>query len=99
MLERVDSSSAAMIATLRAEREALAANVRSEREAVVAAADAERRALAQDAASIAQRVVQSSGEQVRRLAREVLVLSIALTVVVLGLPFAAGYLVGRARRA
>jgi hypothetical protein len=98
VLERVDASSVAMIATLRAEREALAANVRTEREAVVAAADAERRALAQDAASIAERVVLSSGEQLRRLAREALLLSIALATVVLGLPFAAGYLVGRARR-
>ncbi len=97
VLERVDSSSAAMIAALRTEREALAANVRAERQAIVAAADVQRRAFAQDAASLAERVVRSSGDEARRLAREVLLLSIVLAAVVLGLPFAAGYLVGRAR--
>ena len=97
-LERVDSSSARMIAALRTEREALAADVRIERQAIVTAADAQRRALAQDAATIAERVVRSSGDEARRLAREVLALMIVLAVVVLGLPFAAGYLLGRARR-
>jgi hypothetical protein len=98
VLERVDSSSALMIAALRTEREALAADVRIERQAIVTAADAQRRALAQDAATIAERVVRSSGDEARRLAREVLALMIVLAVVVLGLPFAAGYFVGRARR-
>jgi hypothetical protein len=42
-------------------------------------------------------VVKSAGEQARSLAREVLLLLIVLAIVVLGLPFAAGYLVGRAR--
>jgi hypothetical protein len=41
--------------------------------------------------------VKSAGEQARYLAREVLLLLIVLAVVVLGLPFAAGYFVGRAR--
>jgi hypothetical protein len=98
VLERVDASSAAMIKTLRTERQALAEDVRGEREAVVAAADSERRALAQDAASVAERVVRSSGEEARRLVREALLLVIALTIVMLGLPFAAGYALGRARR-
>jgi DNA-binding transcriptional MerR regulator len=98
VLERVDSSSARMIATMRTEREALAADVRIERQAIITAADTQRRALAQDAATIAERVVRSSGDEARRLAREVLALMIVLAVLVLGLPFAAGYLVGRARR-
>ncbi|HEX4647846.1 MAG TPA: hypothetical protein VH111_03390 [Steroidobacteraceae bacterium] len=98
VLERVDASSAAMIKTLRSERQALAEDVRGEREAVIAAADSERRALAQDAASVAERVVRSSGEEARRLVREALLLVIALTIVMLGLPFAAGYALGRARR-
>ncbi len=72
--------------------------MRIERQAIVTAADAQRRALAQDAATIAERIVRSSGDEARRLAREVLALMIVLAVVVLGLPFAAGYLVGRARR-
>src|SRR5437588_665050 len=70
---------------------------RGEREAVVLAADAERASLARDAARIADQVVKASGEQARRLAREVLLLLGVLAIVLLGLPFAAGYLVGRAR--
>jgi DNA-binding transcriptional MerR regulator len=97
LLHRVDSSAASILETLRTERAALSADVRSEREAVVTAADAERKAIAQDAARIADQVVKSAGEQARTLAREVLLLLIVLAIVVLGLPFAAGYLVGRAR--
>jgi len=97
LLQRVDSSAASILETLRTERAALSADVRTEREAVVMAADVERKAIARDAARIAEQVVRSSGEQVRQLAREVLLLLIVLAVVVLGLPFAAGYLVGRAR--
>jgi DNA-binding transcriptional MerR regulator len=97
VLHRVDASAASILETLRSERAALSADVRTEREAVVMAADAERKAIAQDAARIADQIVKSSGEQARSLAREVLLLLIVLAVVVLGLPFAAGYLVGRAR--
>jgi hypothetical protein len=99
VLSRVDASSAAMIGALRSERAAFAADVSREREAIVAAADAERRALAQDAAQLAAQVVKSGGEEARHLAREVLVLLIVLAGVVLGLPFMAGYLLGRARAA
>jgi len=91
LLHQVDASAASM-------RAALSADVRTEREAVVLAADAERQAIARDAARIADQVVKSSGEQARYLAREVLLLLIVLAIVVLGLPFAAGYLAGRARR-
>ena len=91
LLHQVDASAASM-------RAALSADVRSEREAVVLAADAERQAIARDAARIADQVVKSAGEQARHLAREVLLLLIVLAIVVLGLPFAAGYFVGRARR-
>ena len=98
VLDRVDVSSAAMMQGLRTEREALSADVRTEREALVVAADVQRKAIAEDVARIADQVVKSSGEQVRYLAREVLALLVVLAAVVLGLPFAAGYLVGRARR-
>ena len=97
LLQRVDSSAASILETLHGERAALAADVRGEREAVVLAADAERTAIARDAARIADQVVKSSGEQARRLVREALLLLIVLAIVLLGLPFAAGYLVGRAR--
>ena len=97
-LDRVDRSSAAIIEKLSTEREALTADLHIEREAVLTAADQQRQALAQDVARIADQVVKSSGEQVRSLAREVLLLLIVLAIVLLGLPFAAGYLLGRARR-
>jgi hypothetical protein len=99
VINRLDASSAATLATLRAERAALSATVSSERAAVVSAADAQRKAIARDVAGIADQVVTASGIEVRRLAREVTLLLIVLSVVLLGLPFAAGYLVGRALRA
>jgi hypothetical protein len=99
VISRLDASSAATLATLRAERAALSATVSSERAAVVSAADAQRKAIARDAAGIATQVVTDAGIEVRRLAREVTLLLIALSVVLMGLPFAAGYVVGRALRA
>jgi len=59
--------------------------------------DQQRRALADDAARISGRVVHDAGVQLRDLAAEVLLLGMLLTVVLLGLPFGAGYLLGRAR--
>ncbi len=97
-LDRVDKSSAAMIERLSVEREALTKDLNAERDTVLAAADTQRKALAQDVSKIADQVVRSSGEQVRSLAREVLLLLIVLAAVVLGLPFWAGYMVGRAQR-
>jgi hypothetical protein len=42
--------------------------------------------------------VKSSGDEVARVTREALLLLVLLAVVVLALPFAAGYAVGRSRR-
>jgi hypothetical protein len=44
-------------------------------------------------------VLRRSAEQARRVVREVVLLIILLALVLLGLPFAAGYYVGRARHA
>jgi hypothetical protein len=98
VLDRLDTSSAALIKALDVERAALSTTVRTEREAVIGAVDAQRAAIALDAARVADQVVRSAGEQVRQLARDVLLLLIVMFVIVLGLPFAAGYMVGRARR-
>jgi len=98
VLDRLDASSAATIAALRVERAALSATVSSERAAILTAADEQRRALTADAGTLADRLVASTGDQIRRLTREVLLLFILLAAVVLGLPFGAGYLVGRAQR-
>jgi hypothetical protein len=98
VLNRLDASSAATIGALRSERIALSDTLSSERTVLLDAADKERKAVALDAADIASRVVNETGQQVRYLAREALALLIVLAIVVLGLPFAAGYLVGRTRR-
>ena len=98
VLDRLDASSRNAEQALRAERVALFAELQSERSAVMAQLDVERKAVAEDAARISSRVVKDTGAQLRELAAEVLLLLIVLAVVVLGLPFAAGYLVGRARQ-
>jgi hypothetical protein len=96
ILNRLEAASTSAAQTLHQERVELFAEIQTEREALVSAADAQRRQLVQDAAGIADRVVKTSGAEVRRLTREVMLLLTLFIVVVLGLPFAAGYLVGRA---
>ncbi len=61
------------------------------------ALDLERAAVAADATRIANQVVREAGEEVRRVVREALILVILLALVVLGVPFGAGYFVGRAQ--
>src|SRR4029077_926327 len=94
---RLDAASGALIRELGVERAALAEDVRAEREAAVAAINSQRQAIAADAGRLAREIVQSSGAQVRLLAREMILLSLLLFLVILGVPFAAGYYVARAR--
>lgn len=96
--KRVDASWAEIMGTVHTEETALSAGIRAEREAAVDAVDRERAAVATDAARLASQVIRDAGEEARRLVRETMLLAIALAVVVLGLPFVAGYFVGRARR-
>jgi len=93
---RFDSSWARMVYDVHVEEGNLSATVSAERQAAVSALDAERAALAADAARIANQVIADTGEQVHRLVRDALILVIVLAMVVLGVPFAAGYFVGRA---
>jgi hypothetical protein len=95
---RFDYSWAQMMRDVRVEETTLSGTVSAEREAAVSALDAERAALAADATRIANQVIHDTGDQVRRLVREALLLVIALTIVLLGAPFVAGYFVGRAHR-
>jgi hypothetical protein len=97
VLEHLDAATTNATQALRVERGALFADLQAERIAVLAAVDVQRKALAVDAGNLASQVVKSSGEQLRYLAGEVLLLLIVLAVVLLGLPFAAGYFVARAR--
>jgi hypothetical protein len=95
--DRLDASWMQMLRTLRVEREALAANIAAERKDATAAFDIERARISADAAQITARAVDTSWRELRKLVRETLLLTILLTLVVLALPFAAGYLVGRRR--
>jgi hypothetical protein len=97
VLNRLDASVGATATAFHAEREALFAEIQVEREALTTAVDAQRQALTADAARIAQQLVRTSGEEVRHVTREAMLFLIGLALVVLGLPFVAGYLVGRAR--
>ena len=99
VLGRLEASSRVAAEALHAERTALFADLENERVAAVAALDTQRAALAADAARISAGVIRDAGAQLRELAAEVLLLLGVLAVVVLGLPFVAGYLVGRARHA
>jgi hypothetical protein len=96
--DRLDVSWLQMLRTLRVEREALAVNIATEREGVAAAFDVERARIAADAAQITARAVDTSWRELRKLVREALLLAILLALVLLGLPFAAGYVVGRRGR-
>jgi hypothetical protein len=98
VIARLDAAAAASLARVSAERVALLTDLHAEREATLVALDVQRKAITTDASRIADDIVRSAGEQARWLAREVLLLVIVLAVLVLGLPFAAGYLVGRSRR-
>jgi hypothetical protein len=95
---RFNASWAQVMGALHSEGGTLSASIRDEREATVAAVDIERAAVAADAARITSQVIHDAGEEARRLVREALFVLIAVAVVLLGLPFAAGYFVGRARR-
>jgi hypothetical protein len=97
VIARMDAAAAATITRVGIERVALVADLTAERAATLAAVDAQRRAVTLDAARIGKELVLSTGEQARRLAREVLLWLIVLAVLVISLPFVAGYLVGRAR--
>ncbi|HXC09505.1 MAG TPA: hypothetical protein VNV61_11310 [Steroidobacteraceae bacterium] len=97
--DRLDTSWMQMLRTLRTEREALAANIAAERQGLTEAFDAERVRISADAAKVAAEAVDTSWRELRKLVREALLLTILLAVVVLGLPFTAGYWVGRRRDA
>jgi len=97
--DRLDKSWLETLRTLHTERAALAQDIAGERASLVTAFDQQRIQLSADADRIVARTVETSWDQARKLVREALLLLIVLAVLVLGLPFAAGYLVGRRVRA
>lgn len=107
-IERLDTRWKESLSTLVEQREAvvgdlermqaqLTATLRSEREALTAAFDQQRAAAMAEADGIAANVTERALTHLRTILREALVLLIVLVALVLGLPFAAGYLVGRSR--
>jgi hypothetical protein len=93
--DRLDASWMQTLQAMHVEREALAANIATEREGITSAFDTERARVAADAERIAAHAVDTSWQELRKLVRETLLLLILLTLLVLGLPFGAGYLLGR----
>ena len=97
--DRLDQSWMGMMHAMHAEREALTQSVQQERTNLLAAVDVQRAAMSKDAERIATEVTESSWRQLRALLREFALFALAGIIVLLGLPFAAGYYVGRARAA
>jgi hypothetical protein len=95
--DRLDQSWMEMLRAMHVEREALAQNIQQERASVVAAVGVQRAAMMQDAERIAVHAVETSAHEVRGLIRELAAYAIVAMIVVLGLPFAAGYFLGWAR--
>jgi hypothetical protein len=95
--DRLESAWLQSLKSLHLEREALTADISREREATVADLDVERARFSADAKAITAQVLNTSWRELHSLVREALLLLILLTLLVLGLPFAAGYLVGRRR--
>jgi hypothetical protein len=95
---RVDTSWSHMLDELRIQGMTFSDTLSAQREAATLSITQQREALTADAERLSTELVEKAGLEVRRLVREALLLVIVLAVVMLGLPFAAGYLVGRARR-
>jgi hypothetical protein len=94
---RLDHSWMQMMRATDAERAAFAHDVGLERVNIAAAVDLQRAALTQDAERIINQVTDTAWRQLHRLVGELALAALLLIVVLLGLPFAAGYFVGRAR--
>ena len=97
--DRFDASWRMMSRSIQEQREALAKNVRDERQAVLTSFGEQRTALVKDAARLADQSITTAGAEVRSLVREILIFGALLYIVLLGLPFAAGYYLGRLRSA
>lgn len=93
VLDRLNASSAATTEALHAERIALFADLQVQREALMVEVDVQRKALALNA----DQLIRTSGQQARAVVRDVVLLGMLLLLVLFGLPFVAGYAVGKAR--
>jgi hypothetical protein len=99
IIDKVNQSTATMMSAFHDERVDLTADIQAERAKALVALDEQRKALTVDAARISNQVVITAGRELRKLALQAVLLLVFFSVVALGLPFAAGYFVGRGRRA
>jgi hypothetical protein len=94
---RFDESWRELIHAIDHSGDTLSSTATAQREALVKAVDAERKETLAEAQSVANEMIRNAGVEARRLVREVVLLVIIVALVLFGLPFAAGYYVGRAR--
>jgi hypothetical protein len=94
---RLDRSWMSMMQVLKEERMALAENVRDERIGITQAADTQRLLIMKDAGRIAVQVTETSWQHLRALVRELAIEGMLALILILGLPFVAGYFLGRTR--
>jgi hypothetical protein len=95
--DRFDQSTALLNQSLQQQLATLTASVREERLALTETFDVQRAAITKDAERVATQVTEASWRHVRVMARELAIYWFLSVILVLGLPFVAGYLVGRAR--
>jgi hypothetical protein len=94
---RFDRSWLLLVRSLHDERAALSAEVKDERIALTAAADVERAEIMKDADHTATQLTEAAWGHLRAELRELAIFGLVAVVLVLSMPFAAGYYLGRAR--
>jgi hypothetical protein len=95
---RFDQSWLQLVQSLHDERVALSGEVREERIELTAAADLQRAAIMKDADQTATRLTEAAWDHLRTQIRELLIFGLLAVIILLSMPFAAGYYLGRARR-
>ena len=96
VLEQFQAQWGTTTRTLQTERQALTATFAAERAVVLKAVDDQRAAVMRETQAMVHDVVDRSLTEVRRVVRDVLFYGLLLSVVILGVPFLLGFLVGRA---
>lgn len=94
-LERLETQWTNTLSVLRGEREAVTRDLARERAELVRAAGEQRQALMQEVDRTARAVTTQAMAEARGTLRELALYGVLLAVVVLGLPFAFGFLTGR----
>jgi hypothetical protein len=94
----LDTNLVVVLQTMEKEMESLLKALEKERAAVLITVEKERAAIMQDVDRIVRETTERSWQHVRAMVKEVLFYAVLLVLIVLGLPFFFGFLVGRATR-